>query len=339
MTIATLGIDLAKNVFQLHGVDNRDKPVLNKRLKRNQLLSFLTNLPPCLIGLEACGSSNYWARQFQSLGHEVRLISPQYVKPYVKTNKNDFNDAVAICEAVLRPGMHFVPVKTIEQQDIQVLHRVRERLVQNRTAVVNQIRGILREYGVFMPVGITRVRAQLHEVLEDADNELTPMTRQLLAEQATFLRELDCRVGDCDRRIQSIFCSGSMFKRLADVEGVGPMTATALVAAVGDANTFRNGRHLSAWLGLVPRQCSSGDRQRLLSISKRGNVYLRMLLIHGARSVLQRCESRTDARGRWMQALKKRRGFNRACVALANKNARVLWALMTHEEDMYRQTA
>jgi len=332
MYTSTLGIDLAKNVFQLHGVNAKGKPIIRKRLSRNKLLPFLANLPPCLIGMEACSSSNYWARKLSAFGHEVRQISPQYVKPYVKTNKNDYNDAEAICEAVSRPGMRFVPLKNIEQQDIQALHRVRERLVRDRTALVNQTRGVLREYGVFIPEGIHSFRNQIPEILEDGQNELTTLTREIIADQYERLLEIDQRIAKYDKRINLIFRCSPLCQRLGAIDGVGPMTATALIAAVGDAQEFRNGRHLAAWLGLVPRQHSSGERNILLGISKRGNTYLRTLLIHGARSVVRRCDSRTDARGHWMQNIKERRGFNRACVAVANKNARILWALMTSEE-------
>jgi len=338
MTVATIGLDLAKNVFQIHGVDEQGKTVLRKRVSRNKLLTSFANLPPCLVGMEVCGSSNHWARRLRELGHEVRQISPQFVKPYVKTNKNDYNDAEAICEAVTRPGMRFVPIKSIEQQDIQALHRVRSLLVHERTALVNQIRGLLREYGVFLPVGISPLRTRLPETLEEADNGLSPIIREVVAGQYERLRGLDRLISDYDRRLQAIFTQSMVCQRLTAVEGVGPLTATALVAAVGNAKNFRNGRHLAAWLGLVPRQHSSGERQHLLGISKRGNTYLRTLLIHGARSVLSRCTNRTDARGLWLNALKTRRGFNRACVALANKNARILWALMAHEEP-YRQMA
>lgn len=336
MNVTTLGIDLAKNVFQIHGVDKKGKPVMQKRLSRSKFLPFLANIPPCLIGIEACGSSNYWARRLRSVGHNVRQISPQYVKPYVKTNKNDCNDAEAICEAVTRPSMRFVPIKNIAQQDIQALHRIRERLVHDRTALVNQTRGILREYGVFLPEGIRPFRSKIPEVLEDAQNELTPLARELTADQYARLGELDRRVAEYDARINAVFRDNDTCQRLMAIDGVGPMTATALIAAAGDAHDFQNGRHFAAWLGLVPRQRSSGERHKLLGISKRGNTYLRTLLIHGARSVLRRCGTRTDVRGRWMQGVLERRGFNRACVALANKNARILWALMAHGEP-YRQ--
>lgn len=332
MDVTTLGIDLAKNVFQIHGIDRRGRLVMQKRLTRAKFMPFLANLPPCLIGIEACGSSSYWARQLRSVGHQVRLISPQFVKPYVKTNKNDYNDAEAICEAVTRPNTRFVPIKDVAQQDIQALHRVRSRLVRDRTALVNQTRGMLREYGVFLPEGIRPFRSQIPEILEDAQNELTPLAREITADQYARLHDLDQRIDQYDARINAAFRSNEVCQRLVVVDGVGPITATALVAAAGNAHEFQNGRHFAAWLGLVPRQHSSGQRNRLLGISKRGNTYLRTLLIHGARSVLRRCKTRTDARGRWMQGILERRGFNRACVALANKNARTLWALMAHGE-------
>lgn len=338
MDIKTIGIDLAKNVFQLHGVNKNGNTVFTKRLSRNKLMPFLATLPPCLIGIEACSSANYWVRRISSLGHDIRQISPQFVKPYVKSNKNDYNDAQAICEAVARPDMRFVPGKSIEQQDIQALHRVRQRLVQERTALVNQTRGLLREYGVFLALGVNTLRTSLPQVLEDANNELTPLTREIIADQAQRLRELDQHIHRYDQRIAQSFRQSDTCQRLATVAGVGPVAATALVAAVGNAREFKNGRHLAAWLGLVPRQHSSGERHRLLGISKRGNTYVRTLLIHGARSVLSHCDTRSDPFGQWLKALKDRRGFNRACVALANKNARILWALMVNN-DLYRPAA
>ncbi|MCU7812895.1 MAG: IS110 family transposase [Candidatus Thiodiazotropha sp. (ex Notomyrtea botanica)] len=335
MDATTIGIDLAKNVFQIHAADDLGKTAFVKRLSRKHFLPFFANLPPCLIGIEVCSSANYWARQLKVLGHDVHQISPQFVKPYVKTNKNDYNDAQAICEAVTQPDMPFVPSKSIEQQDIQAMHRIRMRLVRDRTALVNQTRGLLREYGVFLPVGIRPFREQLPQVLEDADNELTPLTREMIADQAQRLRELDQRIANYDHRINECFKRSETCQRLATIAGVGPIVATALIAAISDIRHFKNGRHLAAWLGLVPRQHSSGERSRLLGISKRGDTYLRTLLIHGARSVISRCDSRSDVLGRWMRDIKERRGFNRASVALANKNARIIWALMAHD-DTYR---
>ena len=338
MEITTIGIDLAKNVFQVHGMNAHGKTVVRKRLSRAKFLSFFANLPPCLVAMEACGSSNFWARRLKALGHDARLISPQFVKPYVKTNKNDFNDAEAICEAATRPQMRFVPLKSIEQQDIQAVHRVRQLLVQQRTALVNQARGLLREYGVFIPASISQFRHAIAGVLEDAENELTDLTRQLMADLYQRLLELDRQIADYDRHIAQLSREQSVCQRMEKVEGVGVLTATALMAAVGDAKVFKNGRQMSAWLGLVPRQHSSGEHNRLFGISKRGDTYVRSLLIHGARSVLLRCKHKTDPKSRWLQRLIERRGFNRACVALANKNARILWALMAHGED-YRLAA
>jgi transposase len=338
MDITTLGIDLAKNVFQLHGVGENGAVGLRKKLSRNKLLAFLANLPGCVIGLEACGGAHYWAREISRLGHEVRLMSPQYVKPYVKTNKNDYNDAEGICEAVSRPNMHFVAVKSTEQQDIQAMHRVREGLMKDRTALVNQTRGLLAEYGIVVAQGVHKLRGELPLILEDAENQLSARGRELFAELYERLVGLDARISEADARLQRVFEGDELCRRLAQVEGVGVLTATALVAAVGDAKVFKNGRQMAAWLGLVPRQHSSGNKERLLGISKRGDRYLRMLLVHGARSVVYRADKKEDARSRWVSQVKARRGANRACVALANKNARILWALMAHEEG-YRKVA
>jgi transposase len=328
MNIQTVGIDLAKDVFQVHAVDQRGRTILQKRLSRKNLMPFLATLPSCTIGVEACSSSSYWARRLQELGHSVRLMSPQYVKPYVKTNKNDYNDAEAICEAVTRPNMRFVSIKTVEQQDIQAIHRIRERLVRVRTALINQTRGLLREYGVFIPTGRTAFKARIGDILESAENELSIVTRELIADQVDQLRELEQRISQYDERIHRVFQNSPLCQRLAGVNGVGPMTSTAIVSAVGDAGAFRNGRQLAAWLGLVPRQYSSGGKTRLLGISKRGNTYLRTLLIHGARAVLRYSQKGDDPQSRWLRKLIERRGFNKACVALANKNARILWAMM-----------
>ena len=338
MEITTIGVDLAKNVFQVHGMNAHGKTVVRKRLSREKFLTFFANLPSCLVAMEACGSSNFWARRLKVLGHDARLISPQFVKPYVKTNKNDFNDAEAICEAATRPQMRFVPLKSIEQQDIQAVHRVRQLLVQQRTALVTQPRGLLREDREYSPASISQVRHAIAGVLEDAENELPDLTRQLMADLYQRLLELDRQIADYDRHIARLSREQPVCQRMEKVEGVGVLTATALMATVGDAKVFKNGRQMSAWLGLVPRQHSSGEHNRLFGISKRGDIYVRSLLIHGARSVLLRCKHKTDSKSRWLQRLIERRGFNRACVALANKNARTLWALMAHEED-YRLAA
>ncbi|MCW8891512.1 MAG: IS110 family transposase [Sedimenticola sp.] len=338
MNISTIGIDLAKNIFQLHGVSDHGIPSLTKRLKRDKLLPFLANTPPCLIGIEACGGSNYWARQIKALGHDVKLISPQYVKPFVITNKNDYNDAAAICMAVQQPEMRFVAIKDITHQDIQTLHRIRTRLISGRTALVNQTRGILLEFGILIPIGIRAFRREVPLILEDAENELTITAREIIADQYHDLLNLDEKIIRYEKRIQQVFKNTPICQRMAQIEGVGPLIATALLAAVGDAHNFKNGRQMATWLGLVPRQHSSGNKNRLLGISKRGDPYLRTLLIHGARSIVFRCNTKNEARNRWIKNLRQRRGINRTSVALANKNARILWALMVND-DAYRYAA
>ncbi len=328
MKITTLGIDLAKNVFHVHGEDANGKVVIRKRMSRKKLSEYIVNLPSCLIGMEACGGAHYWARKFRKMDHQVKLMPPQYVKPYVKTNKNDRNDAEAICEAVRRPNMRFVGIKEIEQQDIQSLHRVRSGYMQSRTRIVNQIRGLLSEYGVVVGRQIGQLRCRLPLILEDGGNELSEYGRELFAGLYGELVRLDKRIEACDEQVDRIFKTNEVCKRLADVEGIGPLTATALVASVGDPSVFQNGRQMSAWLGLVPKQHSTGGKTVLLGISKRGDRYLRTLLIHGARSVASRSEGKIDARSRWINQIKQRCGMNKACVALANKNARIVWALM-----------
>lgn len=338
MRISVLGIDLAKTVFQLHGVDSVGKVVLTKRLTREKLLGFVANLPKCLIGMEACGGSNYWAREFEKLGHEVKLISPQFVKPYVKSNKNDRADAEAICEAVSRPNMRFVPIKQVEQQDIQSVHRIRERLVKNRTALCNEIRGLLQEYGIVLCKSISKLRSGLPMIIESDKNQLTTMTRELMRSLLEELQGLESRVLECDQKVKTIHNAHPICKKLTKIPGVGPITATALVAAIVDPQAFKNGRELSAWVGLVPRQSSSGGREKLLGISKRGDVYLRKLLIHGARAALYWVDEKKDRRSLWAKKLIERRGINRAAVALANKNARTIWVLMARGEE-YKEAA
>ena len=338
MNCTTLGIDLAKQVFQLHGVDEHGHVVVQKRGTRSKLRATIAQLPPCLIGMEACGSAQYWAREFQQLGHTVKLISPQFVKPYVKGNKNDSRDAEAICEAVARPHMRFVPLKTVESHDIQAIHRMRSRLVKERTALVNQIRGLLAERGIVIAQGITRLRKQLPVIVEDEGKALTSLSREVMRGLYEELVALDERITRADHLIKRVFADNASCQKLAKIEGVGPVVATALVAAVGNAKEFTNGRHLAAWLGLVPRQCSSGGKERLLGISKRGDRYLRTLLIHGARATVHRARCKSDARSRWILNLEQRRGKNIATVAIANKNARIAWALLTSDAE-YRKAA
>ena len=338
MHVTTIGVDLAKNVFQIHGVDQYGKPVLKKRLSRTGFVQFMAKLPPCLVGMEVCGGANHWSRTLDGLGHTVKLMSPQFVKPYVKTNKNDCNDAEAICEAVQRPTMRFVAPKTLAQQDLQNLHRVRQRWIATRTALVNQTRGLLAEYGLVLPRQVAAIRQHLPQLLDDPASLLTPLSRTTFRGLYEELVGLDERIRMIDRQLQTLGMSQEPCRRLMQSEGIGPVVATAMIAAVTDPTTFKNGRQLAAWLGLVPRQYSSGHTQRLLGISKRGDRYLRTLLIHGARSVVTRAGTKTDARSQWIQAKRQQRGMNRACVALANKNARIIWALLSKGES-YRQSA
>lgn len=337
MSVKVLGIDLAKNVFHIHGVDGNGHVVIEKRLTRRKLEQFLAICPACLIGMEACASAHHWARRCRAFGHEVRLINPRFVQPYVKSNKNDWKDAEAICEAVQRPNMRFVPEKSVEQQDLQALHRIRSRLVHDRTAIVNQIRGLLGEYGIVVAQRVHELRKALPRILEDADNELTPMGRSLFADLAEQLSELDKKIKAYENRINQVFTSSEPCRRVAQVPGIGPLIATALVASVGDASVFRNGRELAAWLGLVPKQRSTGGKNVLLGISKRGDRYLRTLLIHGARATLRYVARKDDRRGAWVRNLQSRRGNNIAAVALANKNARAAWALLVRGGD-YRSS-
>jgi transposase len=331
MNIKRVGIDLAKQVFQVHGVDYQDKVVLRKQLRRNQLLSYFATLPPCLIGMEACGGAHHWARELQKLGHTVKLIAPQFVKPYVKSNKNDANDAEAICEAVGRPTMRFVSVKTIAQQDLQAIHRIRSELVRQRTAKVNQIRGFLAEYGLVVGRQVATLRRALPELLEDAENGLSFDFRGLLEDLRQDLIRLDERVAEMDKKVHTLAHSMPAAKLLQSIPGIGPISATAIVCAVGDGKQFKRGRDLAAWLGLTPRQQSSGGKDRLLGISKRGDTYLRTLLIQGAKSVLKVVDKKTDPRSLWLQNLCARKHKNIAAVALANKNARIAWALLSNE--------
>jgi transposase len=338
-TVTTIGLDVAKNNFQLHGVNTKGDAILRTKLTRGNLLPFFVNLPACLVGIEACCGAHHWAREITKLGHTVKLIPPQYVKPFVKTHKNDAKDAEAICEAVTRPNMHFVSIKTIEKQDIQFVHRVRERLVGERTALVNQIRGFLAEIGIALPQGITNVRQHLPELTEDVNNVLTGRERDLFSDLYTELVELDQKIKKYARQLQEIAKQNEACKRLTTIPGVGPITSTALVAAVGDIKDFKNGRQFAAWLGLVPRQHSSGGKTRLLGISKWGNIYLRKLLIHGARAVLLHASKKEGPKWDWLRGVVGRRGKHKAIVALANKTARVIWVVLARNESWRGEAA
>ena len=341
MNITTIGIDIAKRIFQLHGIDKNGKVVLKKKLMRDQVLNYMANLPKCLVGIEACGGANYWGREITKLGHEVKLMAPQFVKPYVKTNKNDQADAEAICEAVSRPNMRFVPIKSVEQQDILSIHRVRQRLVKNRTALANEIRGLLLEFGFTIPQGINKVIPMLTEIL-DGDNLSNISYQTFYALKEEFI-ENDNKIKTLERHLKEIAKQHDLYKRLDTVPGIGLITATALIASIGNASCFKNGRQLSAWLGLVPRQHSSGGKEKLLGISKRGDVYLRTLLIQGARAVFnsklryttleQQSKKDYSRFTGWMFNLAERSCHNKTVVAIANKLARVVYAILRNENE------
>jgi transposase len=332
MNLKTIGMDLAKNVIQVHGADGKGNTVLRKQLKRAQVLPFFVNLVPCQVGMEACGSAHFWARKLVAMGHTVQLIPPQYVKPFVKRNKNDAADAEAICEAVVRPNMPGVPIKTVEQQAILSVHRARQGFVKARTAQANQIRGLLAEYGLVIPVGIRHIPSCVALIVDDEENELPMSFRHLLQTLVENFKALDEQVGKLELEIKCWHRDCAASTQLATVPGVGPITASALVASIGDARNFKNGRQMAAWMGLVPRQHSTGGKTVLQGISKRGDSYLRTLLIHGARAVIRVSEHKIGA-DPWLKTLVARRNKNIAAVALANKNVRVIWSMLTHERD------
>jgi transposase len=336
MKITTIGIDLAKAVLQVHGVDKHGNAGLRKQLKRKDVLSFFANLEPCLIGMEACGSAHYWARKFSELGHTVKLMAPQFVKPYVKTNKSDRNDAEAICEAVERPNMRFVAVKTIEMQAVLALHRARQGFVKARTAQANQIRGLLAEFGIVVPKGIGHIAKRLPEILEDGENALPGIMRELLQRLGANLRDMDKQVKELEPQIVLWHQENEASRKLEAITGIGALGASAMVATLGDAKSFKNARQVPAWLGMVPRHEGTGGNVKLGRISKRGDVYLRTLLIHGARSAIAAVERRPDHADEWLKKLLARRNKNVAAVALAAKNARIAWALLAHERSYQR---
>ena len=332
MKLRTLGIDLGKTVFHLVGLDSTGKVVIRKKCSRRQLLAFTGNLQVELIGMESCSGSHFLGRALREQGHEVRLMPAQYVKPYVQTNKSDFLDAEAIAEAVQRPRMRFVPIKTEEQLDLQALHRVRERWVMRRTAVVNQIRSLLLERGLTLPRGRRHVDALLPRILEDAESKLSGSFRVLLAQLQVELDQLTGRIEQMDAVIQQRAREDEACQRLTTIPGIGPVTATALVAAIGNGAAFRKGRDLAAWVGMVPRECSTGGKQKLLSISKRGNGYLRRLFVQGARSVMQHRDKQAPGLNSWLAQLLARAHQNVVIVALANKMVRMAWAVLCKNE-------
>lgn len=329
MKIIRVGVDLAKNIFQVHGVDRNEKPVWKRKLKREEWIRVLLEKiePGCEIGMEACGGAHHWARLLQAKGYTVKLIAPQFVKPYVKSNKNDANDAEAICEAMSRPNMRFVSIKTVEQQDVQVVHRIRAGLMEQRIAKVNQIRGLVSEYGLVASTQVSHLRAAIPEWLEDAENGLTSLFRKLLNGMWNDLLSLDQRLKELDQEI-TVLATDPVAQRLQQLRGVGPMIATALLATVGDASQFANGRQMAVSLGLTPKQNSSGGKEKLLGISKRGDSYVRCLLVHGARSMISASKGKDDRLSKWVMRIATTRHPNVAAVAMANKTARIAWAMI-----------
>jgi transposase len=328
--ITTVGIDLAKNVFSLHGVDATGKTVLRRTVRRDRLVETVASLSPCLIGMEACSGAHEWGRRFEQHGHTVRLMAPKFVAPYRKSDKNDGNDAEAVCEAVTRPNMRFVPVKSTEQQALLALHRVRQGFVVERTAVINRLRGLLSEFGVVLALRSVTVRRQAAQAAE----ALPELARRAIGDLLEQLRLLDERIGAYDKEIEAQARLSEPARRLVQIRGIGATTALAIVATVGNAREFKNGRQFAAWIGLVPGQYSTGGKARLGHISKRGDAYLRNLLVQGARSVLQTAPAHQDRMSRWALELQQRRGYYRTLVAIANKNARIAWALLASNQTL-----
>ena len=333
MQVTTIGVDIAKQVFFAVGTDGQGRQVWRKRLGREQVGEFLAQQGPCLVGLEACGGAQYWARQFQACGHEVKVMAPRHVRAFRRGQKNDYNDAGAIGEAARQVGVRGVPLKSAVQQDLQALHRVRDGLVRQRTAMVNRVRGLLAEQGVVLGVGIGRFRRLVPALLEEqATPTLSGVVRRLVGQEYARVRALDQDIKDLEREVARMGQADAACQRLQAVPGLGPIGTTALVGAVGDGRAFRSGRALAAWLGVVPRQYTTGGKPRLYGISKRGDKRLRALLIHGARAVVRHAARKTDPLSRWIRAVQARRGTNIATVALANKLLRIAWVLLVRAE-------
>lgn len=326
--ITILGIDLAKNTFQLIGVDKHHKVVMKRRCHREKLIEIVRNLPKCQILMEACGTSNYWGREFELMGHEAKLISPQHVTPYVSNHKNDYKDTEAIIEAGTRPRTKFVAIKTIEQQDMQSILRVRERLVGNRISLSNQMRGLLLEYGIVVVKGFASLKLKVNELLEDTNQQLTMQMKETIADCYDEFKELSKRIETYDKKIEAISNQNAYCKSLKSIPGVGAISATALYASLGNGSQFKNGREMAAHIGLVPKQHSSGDKQLLLGITKKGNTDLKQLLIHGARAVVPHAHKKTDKRSAWIIKLTAKKHTNVVATALANRTARIAWVVL-----------
>lgn len=328
--VITIGVDLAKNIFQVHGVDVEGSVVVRRQLRRSQMVSFFRKLPPCLVGMEACATAHHWARQLIDLGHEVRLMPPHYVKPYVKRNKNDATDAAAICEAVTRPTMRFVSIKNPDQQSVLVLHRSRELLVRQRTMLINSIRAHMAEFGLIAPAGVPRVKELLAFIADEEDTRLPSVARTCLKGLVRQFLSLDKEITTMERRIRRWHRSNEVSRRLETIPGIGPIIASALTTTITNPEVFKSGRELAAWIGLVPRQNSTGGKQRLGKISKQGDQYLRWLLVAGAMSVIRHAKRRGRTDLPWLADMIDRKPAKVAAVALANKNARIVWALLRY---------
>lgn len=337
-TARTIGVDIAKSVFQVHGVDASGEVVIRRKLRRRSVLPFFRKLPPCLVGIEACATAHHWSRELKALGHEVKLMPPSYVKPYVKRHKNDAADAEAICEAVTRKNMRFVATKTMEQQSCLMLHRTRQLFIRQQTSVINAIRAHLAEFGIVAPVGRKGVMALLEIVADPNDRRLPEMTRSCIAALGAQLQMLKSQILEFDRKIMAWHRSNETSLRLDAIPGVGPALATALVGSIADPRAFKSGRDFSAWIGLVPKQNSSGGKERLGSISKRGDRYLRSLLVTGALAVIRYAKIHGTKHRPWLATLLERRPTKIAAIALANKIARMAWAMMVRNE-RYREPA
>ena len=336
--ITILAVDLAKSSFQAHGNDHRGRCIFRRSLRREGLKKLLGNLDSCVVAFETCGSSHYWGRLAREAGHEVRLIPAQYVKPFVKNNKNDRHDAEAIAEAAVRPNIHFVAIKSAEQLDIQFLHRIRSRLVRQRTSLVNEMRAIAFEHGITIPLGVVACEKEIAALTLDSESELiSSICRTTLADLLNELRVLQKRIKTTEARLLSLTKKNDLCERLQTIPGIGPLSASALVSSVGDPSSFKNGRQFAASLGLVPRHSGTGGahKNKILGISKRGDSYLRQLLVHGARTVIQHVDKRCDPEAEWIKKLKEAKGWNKTAVALANKNARIVWSLMVNEDMVY----
>ncbi len=333
MNKITVGLDIAKTVFHLVFMNASGRVLKKKKLKRHQVIQYFAQIEPAIVVMESCGSCHYWCRELTKAGHEVKAIAPQYVIPYRKGNKHDYNDATAIAEASQRENMRFVPMKSQEQQDIQLMHRVRERLIAQQTALGNQMRGLLAEYGIVYSKGIATLIKSLPESLEDAENGLSMIARKQFQAMLDDLYEVRKRVKQMDKDIMLLANEMPVCRRLMSMNGIGPTIATALYSAIGQGQGFKSGRHLSAWLGVVPKQHTTGDNPRLLGISKRGNTYLRTQMINGARAALRMVGNKTDKVSQWCQQCLTRMSFNKACVALANKMVRMAWAMLHHQQD------